>query len=638
MLFFSSAPLGLIIALVSTLASTSAASTRSSPLLSRHVLHERGSIPPGWSLRRRADPDMTLPLRISLQQSNLHLLDDFLLDIADPDSPNYGRHWTAARVKETFRPADASVDAVRAWLAAEGIAPALSQDGVHLRVDLSVADAERLFAAKYYVYGHEESGEEHVACHHGYHLPEHIAEHVKVVTPTVQFGGITVLGAPGSAFGKRAPKTPAGPAGGIGRVGGGKRTKRPMEAMASMEDLANCDVTVFPDCIRALYNFNYTFQDPEHNSIAVVELEGQTYLPDDLTTFFKKFAPGRVGQEPTLVSFDGGHTNFSETDINDIGESNMDFMLVMGLTPPEQQVQLYQLGGEDPFDAMLAGFDASFCDFKNATETYPNLDCGNKPPPAYVVSISYGGVEDLFGQAPFSQQACAEFAKLSLLGVTFVVSSGDDGVASALRGSCVLPDGSLGTDSGAFTPSFPASCPYVLSVGSTQIDVGAPVSAPESATTAFFSGGGFSNLFPRPRYQRRAAARFLAAHDPGYGPGVFNRTGRGIPDVAANGWNTTVVLDGAFANLGGTSASAPVFASMLAAVNDARGAAGKGPVGFVNPALYSHLFAGVYHDVVNGSNPGCGTGGFEAVEGWDPVTGLGTVDFEKMLSRFMLLP
>ena len=54
--------------------------------------------------------------------------------------------------------------------------------------------------------------------------------------------------------------------------------------------------------------------------------------------------------------------------------------------------------------------------------------------------------------------------------------------------------------------------------------------------------------------------------------------------------------------------------------------------------LYSHMFARIYHDITVGSNPGCGTDGFPTAPGWDPVTGLGTVDFQKMLSRFMMLP
>ena len=72
---------------------------------------------------------------------------------------------------------------------------------------------------------------------------------------------------------------------------------------------------------------------------------------------------------------------------------------------------------------------------------------------------------------------------------------------------------------------------------------------------------------------------------------------------------------------GGTSASTPIFASIVNRINDYRLHEGKNPIGFINPALYSN--PGMLNDITNGTNPGCDTVGFSAVEGWDPVTGLG---------------
>jgi tripeptidyl-peptidase-1 len=74
--------------------------------------------------------------------------------------------------------------------------------------------------------------------------------------------------------------------------------------------------------------------------------------------------------------------------------------------------------------------------------------------------------------------------------------------------------------------------------------------------------------------------------------------------------------------IGGTSASSPVFASILTRINEERLKAGKSTIGFVNPTLYKH--PEVLHDITVGSNPGCGSAGFTASKGWDPVTGLGT--------------
>ena len=64
----------------------------------------------------------------------------------------------------------------------------------------------------------------------------------------------------------------------------------------------------------------------------------------------------------------------------------------------------------------------------------------------------------------------------------------------------------------------------------------------------------------------------------------------------------------------GTSASTPIFASIINLINEERLAVSKAPVGFINPVLYDHPY--VLNDIKNGSNPGCGTNGFRAVEGW----------------------
>lgn len=87
---------------------------------------------------------------------------------------------------------------------------------------------------------------------------------------------------------------------------------------------------------------------------------------------------------------------------------------------------------------------------------------------------------------------------------------------------------------------------------------------------------------------------------------------------------------------GGTSAATPIFSSILNRINEERLAKGKKTIGFVNPTLYAN--PGVLNDIVNGTNPGCGTQGFPAAPGWDPSSGLGTPNYPKMLSLFMSLP
>jgi tripeptidyl-peptidase-1 len=184
---------------------------------------------------------------------------------------------------------------------------------------------------------------------------------------------------------------------------------------------------------------------------------------------------------------------------------------------------------------------------------------------------------------------------------------------------------------------FPGTCPWITSVGGTALPAGASVGTREVAAS-FGSGGGFSNVFPLPSYQASAIKSYYAHHDPGYNASVYNNTRavRGFPDVSLNAANYVVGVDGGFQTFSGTSASSPTFGAMLALINGERLKVGKKSVGFVNPVLYMH--PEVFTDVVEGSNPGCGTKGFSAVPGWDPVTGLGTPDYEKLRRVFMALP
>lgn len=128
--------------------------------------------------------------------------------------------------------------------------------------------------------------------------------------------------------------------------------------------------------------------------------------------------------------------------------------------------------------------------------------------------------------------------------------------------------------------------------------------------------------------------------------GIYNKAGRGYPDVSAVGDNGVVFNEGEQVIEGGTSMSAPLFAAILTRINEERINAGKSPVGFVNPALYSN--PSMFNDITVGNQSkggpngdsgasACGNTGFSAVTGWDPVTGLGTPNYPEMLTYFLSL-
>jgi tripeptidyl-peptidase-1 len=152
----------------------------------------------------------------------------------------------------------------------------------------------------------------------------------------------------------------------------------------------------------------------------------------------------------------------------------------------------------------------------------------------------------------------------------------------------------------------------------------------------YYSGGGFSNVFAQPAYQADAVSHYLTTYPPPYDAQIYNKSGRAFPDISAIGLNVSVVLGGGVQVAGGTSASTPIIASIVTLLNEARIAAGKGPIGFLNPILYAHPQA--FNDITEGSNPGCGTDGFQAQPGWDPVTGLGSPIYPKLQEIFLNLP
>jgi tripeptidyl-peptidase-1 len=244
-----------------------------------------------------------------------------------------------------------------------------------------------------------------------------------------------------------------------------------------------------------------------------------------------------------------------------------------------------------------------------------------------VLTTSYGEDEQSVPEE-YSKKVCDMIGQLGTRGVSVIFSSGDTGVGSA----CQTNDGKNTT---RFLPIFPASCPYVTAVGGTQNI------APEQAVS--FSSGGFSDRWARPSYQDAAVSAYLKKLGTQW-TGLYNAEGRGFPDVAAQGARYRVVDKGTQISVGGTSASAPTFASVIALLNNARKSSGKPALGFLNPWIYSQGYQGM-NDITKGGSTGC-TGrsiysglkapmvpyaSWNATEGWDPVTGYGTPDFGKLL-------
>ena len=145
------------------------------------------------------------------------------------------------------------------------------------------------------------------------------------------------------------------------------------------------------------------------------------------------------------------------------------------------------------------------------------------------------------------------------------------------------------------------SCRAFLGVGSPSVSSLSEMGARKRILlpSASFSSGGFSNYFGQPSYQQTAVSSYLSALG-STNKGKFNTSGRGFPDVATQGVNFEIVVDGDTGLVGGTSASSPTFASVIALINDALLTAGKSPLGFLNPFLYANPSA--FIDITSGQS------------------------------------
>ncbi|KAF8265229.1 subtilisin-like protein [Lactarius quietus] len=599
-----------------------------------HVLHERRTFEPfGWKKSHRADQDDIIPLRIGMKQQNLHMLEDLLMDVAHPDSPAYGQYWTTEKVVDFFAPSESTVRSIQKWLSTSGIAEDKLRHFPNkgwIELNVTVATAEWFLDTEYHIYEHS-SGIKQIGCL-SYSVPEYVSEHIEIIKPTMHFD--RRVPEERAHLRKRVTGNPNQSSRGYGHSGlktNGAKVEGPLS-------LENCDEFITPNCLRALYNFYYTPQATTKNSFAIVELTPQAYVASDLDLFFKNFSSTQLGQRPQLVSIDGGVVQNTTKNFTFNGESDLDLEYAMVLTNP-QPITLLQTGDlaeGGGFDNWLDAVDGSYCTFEGGDDPdqdriYPDTQpggynksesCGIIQPP-FVISVSYGEDEGQPGATyRYATRQCNEYGKLGLLGTTVLYSSGDDGVSGA-SGICQ-------NSSSEFNPVFPASCSYVVSVGATQINSGS-----NRLRTAIYSGGGFSDIFSMPSYQAAAVTNFLKEHPPPYSEAQFNNSGmvvytRLIPERA----NYVIALDGLFEVVFGTSAAAPLVGSMIAMVNDARLSVGKSPVGFINPAIYSATFADAFNDITRGIT--------QAVSGLLIITsswkGLGTPNFEKLLSRFLDLP
>jgi subtilase family serine protease len=374
--------------------------------------------------------------------------------------------------------------------------------------------------------------------------------------------------------------------------------------------------------------------------------------PDDWATIYDVTPLYNMG-------IDGTGQRIAIMGRSSIDPSQMDrFRSMFGLSPSAIEQHLV---GPDPGVTNAAGEAALDLEWsgaiaRNATLVYVYANNFNDAVQATVdqnlasvMSESAGTCEPLtsVGNRSMAQQANAQ-------GITWLASSGDSGGAGCDPHANAAGPGPPSA-SGGLAVSIPASYPEVTAVGGTELDYsggnywsssGAALSyIPEAVWNntgpngLLASGGGTSIYFPKPAWQ--------------IAPGVPSDNARDVPDISFSAGGTQshyfVINANGIVGTGGTSASSPSFAGVVALLNHyqvSQGFQAQPGLGNINPDLYrlARITTDVFHDITQGDNivpctmgsPDCagGTLGFTAGPGYDLATGLGSVDVYNLVTEW----
>ena len=338
-----------------------------------------------------------------------------------------------------------------------------------------------------------------------------------------------------------------------------------------------------PTDVARLYGFEKA--DAAGQCIGIIELGGGFTDADNQAAFE---AMGLPVPDIKVITVDGGQNAPGSSDAD--GEVALDIQVAGGVAPGASLSVYFAPNTSQGFADAI---------------TQAVHDDINKPS---ALSISWGSAEDGWSQQSITAMNAA-FHDAAALGVTVCAASGD-GLATD------------GEADGKTHVDYPSSDPAVLGCGGTKISVSGDAIGTEVVwkSNGGGTGGGVSNLFALPDYQKDA--RVPSSPTPA--------GGRGVPDVAGDADPDSgyrIVVGGQTGIIGGTSAVAPLWAAIAVILN----AESDAPIGQPHAKFYGTT--GIFRDITSGDNKS-GATGYSAGKGWDPCTGLGTPIGTALRSRF----
>lgn len=490
---------------------------------------------------------------ITVKQNNIEEKIRILNDISNLTSPNYGKYLSFEEVGYLSRYPE-SINKVKLWLIENDI-EILEQTrfGEYFRVRSQVQTYERIFNTEFYEFEHVNvfNGNElrtlklkrspipktKVIRAVNYSLPEELFSHIGGVYSLVNLPHLNI---PSPTIQELESKN------------NGDHSKNFVIGEYNIPNVSASYATssfsnlIYPGLLKKMYNIFGTGNG--FGSQSVYESSGEFILLSDLTYFQNRFNQTIVNISSFPNGLPSGNACKNADTVKSCEEASLDLQYLLSIS------------GDVPTSYWYDSFGYDY------TTWVITLSTMESPP--LVLSISYGTYEvavNTFELNEFDQAAI----NLSLRGVTIVASSGDDGVTGFLFRSV------YSLDYCGYYASWPASSMYVTAVGGTQggTDVNNNPRTPETVFSsdtgsAGTSGGGFSNYFPAPQWQRDAVVNYFNQFNTSTMPVqsdyiAYIATNRAYPDVSLAASLYVIAINNRLYSTSGTSASAPVFAGMV---------------------------------------------------------------------------
>jgi len=403
-------------------------------------------------------------------------------------------------------------------------------------------------------------------------------------------------------------------------------------------------VSIAPQTIQTIYGVG-SASVLGNSSAGVIEFENQYFAPRDLANFATQFG---VKIPPLTADHIIGFNNPNSPQL----EATLDIEYVLGTGI--NALGWFWIEGSSVW---LYGFATHLFNTKSVP-LVNSISYGWDEEDQCEQGIGAGECQQLgVDSKGFVARVNVEFQKIGARGISLIAASGDSGANGRTDPYCSETH---------LNPAYPGASPYITAVGATQIDRASGVAnlpnPPPGCTghncasggyeecvsytqANFASGGGFSFVAPTPSYQTTAVANYFISGVKLPPSTYYNAQGRGYPDVAAFGSQVLIISGGSVEPVGGTSCSAPIFAGIVALLNDVVNTKTMKPLGFLNPLLYKMATdcPKCFNDIVTGDNVctegGCSSSckGFYATKGWDPVSGLGTPNYPALLQYVSVL-